>query len=149
MVTIFGALFGLVGALLPKVIGLWESHAERKHELMMLELQSKIEVQRGAMAMREAEVYATARQAEALARHDSELHKGASQWVTNLAALVRPAITFSLMLCLVFLIVASVYEWMLPWAVDKWIKFLNPITSGVFSFWFGSRLLNRPGHPHT
>ena len=90
-------------------------------------------------------VEAAATERSALYAHDIAIGQGASQWMINLRAGVRPLITYGLFLLLVFVDVAGfVYAWnhnvpfteMLDtlWDADTQI-----IWASVISFWFGSQ----------
>ena len=75
--------------------------------------------------------------------------QGASQWVINLRALVRPAITYGLFLLLVFVDVAGfVYAW--NTGVDfkimldqLWDDETQLIWASVVAFWFGSQAFSK------
>ena len=52
--------------------------------------------------LEQSQVEAQAQERNALYQHDIEISKGASRWVVNIRALVRPVITYGLFSLLVF-----------------------------------------------
>ena len=86
-----------------------------------------------------------AQERSAMYAHDIEIGKGASQWVTNLRALVRPVITYGFFLLLVFVDVFGFY-----YAIHTGVPFsealemlwdadTQQIFASIIAFWFGSQ----------
>jgi hypothetical protein len=82
---------------------------------------------------------------EALYVHDAKLGDGASQWVVNLRASVRPIITYIFVFLLLFTDVVG-----LIWAINSGVDFATAmntvfsseemaIVASIIGFWFGSR----------
>jgi hypothetical protein len=94
-------------------------------------------------------IEAASAERSALYAHDIAIGQGASQWMVNLRAGVRPLITYGLFLLLVFVDVAGfVYAW--QHGVDFQIMLDNIwddetqiIWASVISFWFGSQAFSK------
>jgi hypothetical protein len=86
---------------------------------------------------------------QALYAHDIEIGKGASQWVINLRAMVRPTITYGLFFLLVIIDIAGVwYAWTtnVPFNVmieAVWDDDTQIIWASVISFWFGTQAFSK------
>jgi hypothetical protein len=94
-------------------------------------------------------VEAASAERSALYAHDIAIGQGASQWVINLRAGVRPNITYGMFLLLVFVEVAGfAYAW--HHAVDfqimlnnLWDDEMQTIWTLIISFWFGSQAFSK------
>ena len=86
---------------------------------------------------------------QALYAHDIAIGQGASQWVINLRALVRPMITYGLFLLLVFVDIAGfAYAWNqgtdFKVMLDQlWDDDTQLIWASVVAFWFGSQAFSK------
>ena len=113
---------------------------ERIEQIHTEQMQIQGEQQMAQLAMQEK---------QALYAHDIAIGQGASQWVVNLRALVRPMITYGLFLLLVFVDVAGfVYAW--NTGVDfkimldqLWDDETQLIWASVVAFWFGSQAFSK------
>jgi hypothetical protein len=82
---------------------------------------------------------------QALYAHDIEIGKGASQWVVNMRASVRPVITYGMFSMLLFVnIFGFFYAWKTGVPFDQamsilWDEDSAIIFSSVIAFWFGSQ----------
>jgi len=82
---------------------------------------------------------------QALYAHDIEIGKGASQWVINIRALVRPLITYGMFLMLLFVnIFGFFYAWKTGVPFEQameilWDEDSAIIFSSVIAFWFGTQ----------
>jgi hypothetical protein len=86
---------------------------------------------------------------QALYAHDIAIGQGASQWVINMRAVVRPAITFGLFGLLVFVDIFGFY-----YAIKTGVAFdaamnilwddeTQIIWSSVVAFWFGTQAFSK------
>jgi hypothetical protein len=86
---------------------------------------------------------------QALYQHDIEIGRGASQWMINLRASVRPVVTYIFVLELVALNVTGIwYAWNqgVPFAVAMENVFGDDemlILSSIIAFWFGTQAFNK------
>jgi len=160
MITLLTTLVSFLAGGLPKLLGFFQDRADKKHEMAMAQLQIERELElrkAGFEAQQRVEeirvegqmIEAASAERTALYAHDIAIGQGASQWMVNLRAGVRPIITYGLFLLLVFVDVAGfVYAW--HHAVDFqvmldniWDDETQIIWASVISFWFGSQAFSK------
>jgi len=160
MITLFTTLVSFLAGGLPKLLGFFQDRADKSHEMAMARLQTERELElrkAGFEAQQRVEeirvegqmIEAASAERSALYAHDIAIGQGASQWMINLRAGVRPLITYGLFLLLVFVDVAGfVYAW--QHGVDFQIMLDNIwddetqiIWASVISFWFGSQAFSK------
>lgn len=160
MLTIVSTLLGFFSSGLPKVLDFFQDKSDKKHELELVRMQTERELQmaeRGYIAQQKVEEikldqtqtegYYAERQS--LYQHDIEIGKGASQWVTNLRACVRPAITFGLFALLVIVDIAGIwYAWShgadFKTMMDTvWDDETQAIWASIIAFWFGTQAFSK------
>jgi len=160
MLTLFSTLISFLAGGLPKLLGFFQDRADKSHEMAMARLQTERELElrkAGFEAQQRVEeirvegqmIEAASAERTALYAHDIAIGQGASQWMVNLRAGVRPIITYGLFLLLVFVDVAGfVYAW--HHAVDFqvmldniWDDETQIIWASVISFWFGSQAFSK------
>jgi hypothetical protein len=160
MITLITTLVSFLAGGLPKLLGFFQDRADKSHEMAMARLQTERELElrkAGFEAQQRVEeirvegqmIEAASAERSALYAHDIAIGQGASQWMVNLRAGVRPIITYGLFLLLVFVDVAGfVYAW--QHGVDFQIMLNNIwdsetqiIWASVISFWFGSQAFGK------
>ena len=160
MITLITTLVSFLAGGLPKLLGFFQDRADKSHEMAMARLQTERELElrkAGFEAQQRVEeirvegqmIEAASAERSALYTHDIAIGQGASQWIVNLRAGVRPIITYGLFLLLVFVDVAGfVYAW--HHGVDFQIMLNNIwddetqiIWASVISFWFGSQAFGK------
>jgi hypothetical protein len=141
---------------LPKILDFFQDRSDKSHELELARMQTERElqmIQLGFVAQARIEEIRTdqvamqtaVQEREALYAHDIAIGKGASQWVTNLRASVRPVITYGMFLMLLFVnIFGFFYAWKtgVPFDVAMqilWDEDSAIIFSSVIAFWFGTQ----------
>lgn len=156
MITLLSTLLSFLSGGLPKILDIFQDHSDKKHELAMAQLQmdQQMRMQAAGLVAQEhieeihteqMQVQAAADERQALYAHDIAIGQGASKWVINMRASVRPVITFGLFGLLVFVDVFGFY-----YAIHTDVAFdvaLNIlwddetqiIWSSVVSFWFGTQ----------
>ena len=156
MFTLFTTIVSFLTAGVPKVLDFFQDKGDKKHELEMAQLQltRELELQKAGFVQQakieeikldEIQTTTVSAEQQALYTHDIEIGKGASQWAVNARSLVRPIVTYILLLLLVFIEVAGfIYATQtgvpFPVAIDKlWDKDMEVVWASVLSFWFGSR----------
>ena len=156
MFTLFSTIASFLTAGVPKVLDFFQDKGDKKHELEMAQLQltRELELQKAGFVQQakieeikldEIQTKTASAEQQALYTHDIEIGKGASQWAVNARSLVRPIVTYILLLLLVFIEVAGfIYATQtgvpFPVAIDKlWDKDMEVVWASVLSFWFGSR----------
>jgi len=160
MMTLFTTLISFLSGGLPKLLDFFQDKQDKKHELALaqIQVQSQLEMQKtGFQAQEHIEeirtdqisIQAQTTERQALYAHDIEIGKGASQWVINLRAMVRPTITYGLFFLLVAVDIAGVwYAWTtnVPFNVmieAVWDDDTQIIWASVISFWFGTQAFSK------
>jgi len=160
MITLLTTVVSFLAGGLPKILDFFQDKSDKKHELEMAMLQKERELEilaKGYAAQARVEeirtdqiaIQAHAQERQALYQHDIEIGKGASQWIINLRASVRPVITYGLFLLLVLIDVFGLY-----YAISTGVQFVDAmnqiwdddtqlIWASVVAFWFGSQAFSK------
>ena len=120
MMTLVSTFLSFLAGGLPKILSIFQDRQDKKHELALVAAQKERELalaERGLIAQAKVEeikleqiqTQTAAEERQALYQHDIEIGKGASQWMINLRASVRPVVTYIFVLELVALNVAGVW----------------------------------------
>ena len=160
MMTILSTVISFLMGGVPKILDIFQDKADKKHELELARMQTEREIQmmeKGYAAQARVEEIRTeqvAIQADAsvhmaLLQHDVESAKGASQWVINARAMVRPAITYGMFLLLAFVdIFGFWYAWHTDVAFDAaldqlWDDESQQIFASIIAFYFGGQAFKK------
>lgn len=160
MITLLSTFVSFLAGGLPKLLGFFQSRADNAHELEMARLQNERELAlaaQGYAAQQKVEEIrsdqiAMQTQADtqaALLSHDVEIGKGASIWIINLRASVRPVITYIFVLELVAVNAAGFwygYYTGTPFAELLTKVFSEDemqILSSIVAFWFGTQAFQK------
>ena len=111
MMTLISTFLSFLTGGLPRILTIFQDRMDKKHELAILQMQKERELEmlaKGYAAQANLEeikteqiqIQANAEERVALYQHDMEIGKGASQWVINLRASVRPVVTYIFVLLL-------------------------------------------------
>jgi hypothetical protein len=156
MLTLLSTFTSFLAGGLPKILQLLQDRSDKSHELQILHLQKERELElaaKGYQARERAEAIETEQVALqtqtqerlALYAHDTSLGKGASQWMINLRASVRPVVTYIFVLELVTLNAVGVwyaYSQGVPFGLAMEQLFSEDemiILSSIIAFWFGNQ----------
>lgn len=156
MLSIISGILGFATSGLPSVLDFFKNKGDQKHEQAMarLEMERTMEMAKAGYASQErieefrtdqVEMETYAQERLALYKHDEKLAEGASPWVINLRASVRPVITYLMLFVLLFVDVVG-----LVWAIKSGVDFATAmeivfsneemaIFASIIGFWFGSR----------
>ena len=156
MLSILSGILGFATSGLPSVLDFFKQKGDQKHEQAMarLEMERAMEMAKAGFASQErieefktdqVEMETYAQERIALYKHDEKLSEGASPWVLNLRASVRPVITYIFVFILLFVDIVGMW-----WAISSgqdFVTALNIIFSeeemaifaSIIGFWFGSR----------
>ncbi len=156
MLTLLSTIASFLTGGLPKLLELFKDRGDKKHELEMMRLSYEREAmmaERGFVAQQRVEeiradaAVAQAAVAERLAlyKHDTDIGKGASQWIIGLRASVRPVITY----CMFFML-CTINAFGCWYAVQQGIPFYDAMTvlwdedtqalfASIIAFWFGTQ----------
>jgi hypothetical protein len=144
MFSLLGSLLGFGTSFLPKVMDYFQDKQDKKHELQLMDKQLEQQIQIGNQKLDMVHVEADIRETEALLKSQTALTKSSSQWITDLAASVRPFITYLLFVEFMGLtmLLAGGYIDNVMYSLI-WSDEVVGIWAAVISFWFGSRTFNR------
>ena len=156
MLSIISGILGFATSGLPSVLDFFKQKGDQKHEQAMarLEMERAMELAKAGYASQErieefrtdqVEMETYAQERLALYKHDEKLAEGASPWVINLRASVRPVVTYIFLFIILFIDVVG-----LIWAMKSGVDFAQAldiifsqeemaIFATIIGFWFGSR----------
>lgn len=167
MLTLLSTVVSFLMGGFPKLFDFFQDRADKKHELELAKMQTEKELQmleKGFLAQAKVEeirtdqmqVNADVRHDEiqmqthmALLAHDTESAKGASQWVINARAMVRPGITYGMFLLLVFVdVFGFIYAWKTGIAFADALNILwdddsQQIFASIVAFYFGGQAFKK------
>ena len=144
MLSLLGSLLGFGTSFLPKIMDYFQDKQDKAHELSMLAAQTDAQVKLEGVRLQAMHVEADICESEALLKHDAKLNSRASQWVVNLAASVRPVLSYLFFIEFFVLTLCVNMGWMdLEQYAAIWNNEMQAIFAAVVSFWFGSRTLAR------
>ena len=160
MITLLSTLISFLMGGMPKILEFFQDRSDKAHELELARMQTERELQmleRGYAAQARVEEIRTEQVAmqtavqerQALYAHDIEIGKGASQWVTNARAMVRPSITYGMFLLFAFVEFFGfffAYHREVPFeqALEiLWDNETQIIWSSVVAFWFGTQAFKK------
>ena len=120
MLSLVSSLLGFAAGGLPKVLDFVQDRGDKKHELAMMAMQRERELalaKEGFIAQAAVEEIKTeqiamqtqAQEKLAMWKHDMKIGEGASTWVVNLRASVRPVVTYIFVGLLVVVDVAGIW----------------------------------------
>jgi hypothetical protein len=160
MLTLLSTLVSFLAGGLPKLLDFFQDRQDKKHELLLLQAAKERELEmaeRGYIAQQRLEeikteqvaIQASISERAALMNHDIEIGKGASTWVINLRALVRPLITYGM-----FLLLCAVDGFGFYYAIKTGVAFSDAmallwdeetqiIWSSIVAFHFGSQAFKK------
>jgi len=160
MITLFTTLISFLSGGLPSLLGFFQDKSDKKHELAMAAMQTERELQmmeKGFQAQahveeiktQQIEMQTQAQERASLYAHDIEIGKGASQWVTNSRAMVRPAITYGMFIMFMFVELFGfwfAFHREVPFDVALnllWDDETQIIWASIVSFWFGTQAFKK------
>jgi len=151
---------GFAAGGLPKVLDFVQDRGDKKHELAMMAANREREIalaREGFVAQARVEEIKTeqiamqtqAQEKLAMWKHDMKIGEGASTWVINLRASVRPVVTYLFVGLLIVVDVAGIwyaYSTGVAFAQAMEMVFSDDemaILAAIISFWFGSQAFNK------
>jgi hypothetical protein len=160
MLTLVSTLLGLASGGLPKVLDFVQDRGDKKHELALMAVQRERELalaKEGYVAQARVEEIKTeqvamqtqAQERVAMYRHDMKIGEGASTWVINLRASVRPIVTYCFVGLLVVIDLVGLW-YAYATGVDL-VEAMDAVFSddemsilaAIIGFWFGSQAFNK------
>ena len=156
MFTLLTTLVSFLAGGLPKLLDFFQDKSDKAHEMELARMQTERELQmleRGYAAQARVEeirteqiaIQSAEKEREALYAHDIAIGQGASQWVINLRASVRPMVTYLFVFLLIVVDIASIW-----WAWSTGAAFAESVTmifdademqilASIIAFWFGTQ----------
>ena len=158
--TLLSTLISFLMGGLPKILDFFQDRSDKAHELELAKMQTERELQmleRGYLAQAKIEEIRTdqialqtaVQEREALYAHDVAIGKGASQWVINLRASVRPVITYGMFAMLVMVnVFGAFYAYHMGVPFDQalailWDEDSAIVFSSIIAFWFGTQAFGK------
>jgi hypothetical protein len=160
MLTLVSTILGFASGGLPKVLDFVQDRGDKKHELAMMAANREREIalaKEGFIAQARVEEIKTeqiemqtqAQEKLAMWKHDMKIGEGASTWVINLRASVRPVVTYIFVGLLVVVDIAGIW-----YAYSTGVAFAEAmdmvfnddemaILAAIIAFWFGSQAFNK------
>jgi hypothetical protein len=160
MLSLVSSLLGFAAGGLPKVLDFVQDRGDKKHELALMAMQRERELalaKEGFIAQAAVEEIKTeqiamqtqAQEKLAMWKHDMKIGEGASTWVINLRASVRPVVTYLFVGLLIVVDVAGIwyaYSTGVAFAQAMEMVFSDDemaILAAIISFWFGSQAFQK------
>jgi hypothetical protein len=151
---------GFAAGGLPKVLDFVQDRGDKKHELALMAMQREREIalaKEGFIAQARVEEIKTeqiamqtqAQEKLAMWKHDMKIGEGASTWVINLRASVRPVVTYVFVGLLVVVDIAGIwyaYSTGVAFAQAMEMVFSDDemaILAAIISFHFGGRAFSK------
>jgi hypothetical protein len=160
MLSLVSSLLGFAAGGLPKVLDFVQDRGDKKHELALMAANREREIalaKEGFIAQARVEEIKTdqiamqtqAQEKLAMWKHDMKIGEGASTWVINLRASVRPVVTYVFVGLLVVVDVAGIW-----YAYSTGVAFAEAmdmifsdeemaILAAIISFHFGGRAFSK------
>lgn len=156
MFTLLTTLVSFLTGGVPKLLDFFQNKSDNKHELEMAQLQftQQLELQKAGFSLQkdleeikydEVKNTTDGAEREALYQHDIEIGKGASTWVINARAMVRPIITYGLFGLLVCVELFGFYfavhtgtSYQVAMS-NLWSSDMQTIWASIVAFHFGTR----------
>jgi len=160
MFTLLTTVVSFLSGGVPKLLDFFQDKADKKHELELARMQTERELTLKAAGLQAQEriehiqteqiqINADVTERQALYAHDIAIGQGASTWVINARAMVRPFITYGMFIMFAFVEVFGFY-----YAIHTGVSFdlaLNQlwdddtqtIWASIVSFWFGTQAFSK------
>lgn len=160
MMTIISTVISFLMGGIPKIFDMFQDSKDKKHELELARMQTEREfkmLEAGYAAQAKVEeirteqvqIDANMQTHMALLAHDTESAKGASQWVIDARAMVRPGITYGMFMILLFVdVFGFYYAWKTGVAFDTALEILwdddsQQIFASIIAFYFGGQAFKK------
>lgn len=150
MLSIIGAILGLIGSLLPEIIKFLNRKEDHRHEIEMAKIQLEMAEKQHAYRMAEIEATADIEESKALYQYAEPKLTGV-KWIDAITMLyqssVRPTVTYAFV-AFFALVKYAKYKVFLASGMSQWSIIVNlwesedmALFSTIIAFWFGQRFL--------
>lgn len=160
MLTLLSTVLSFLMGGLPKLLDFFQDRQDKKHELTLAQMQldQQMRMQQAGFASQEKieaihteqiQIQADVQERQALYAHDIEIGKGASQWIIDLRASVRPVVTYLFVFLLMVVDISGIW-----WAWSSGLDFYKAmqyifdqdemqILVSIIAFWFGTQAFSK------
>lgn len=160
MFTIFTTLTSFLAGSLPRVLDFFQDRSDKKHEVELMKLNTERELELAKAGfdarakveeIRTEQVFMETQKDERVSmyEHDAKIGDGASKWVVNLRASVRPIVTYLFVALLIIVDITALF-----WAMNSGVPFEIAIdlifsddemviVSSIIAFWFGTQAFSK------
>ena len=167
MFTLLTTVISFLSGGVPKLLDFFQDRADKSHEVTLAQMQTEremalkkagLEVQERIEHIQTEQLQINAdvtnsqtamQERQSLYAHDIALGQGASTWVINARAMVRPAITYGMFIMFAFVeIFGFLYAWKSGVSFDialnlLWDDDTQTIWASIVSFWFGTQAFSK------
>ena len=160
MVTLISTALSFLMGGLPKLLDFFQDKGDKKHELAMdaMQMEWELKLMEGGYAAQarveeirteQVAMETQAQERTAMYQHDIEIGKGASQWVINLRASVRPMVTYLFVFLLIVVDISSIWwAWTTGAAFAEAVPMIfddqeMQILASIIAFWFGTQAFKK------
>lgn len=146
MITLLGSLIGFISATFPDLLKLFRDTQDRKHELVILQMQMDQQRQGYTNRLEEIQMQENVAESRALYR----TYYTGIKWVDALNGTVRPIVAYAFFL--LYAAVKILAYFAMPETIDSsissiygtlWTEEDAAIFAGIISFYFGQRAMNK------
>lgn len=144
MMTLLATMLGFISSTFPDMLKLFRDAQDRKHELIILQMQMQQQAQGHTNRLEEIQVEADIAESRALYR----TYTTGIRWVDALNGTVRPVLAYAFFLlyfiikCMQFAVIDLSHP--LPWHLATlWSVEDQAIFAGIISFYFGQRAMSK------
>ena len=147
LLTLLSPFFGILGSLLPNIVQIFAKREEYKHDIDLLEAQSKFAVQQAQASLDIENVKADALEGQSIYDHDKSIDGG--KFINALRASIRPVITYLFFFLFVTVKIAAASVMInkglsIPDMLSAvWDQPTMALFSTIVAFWFGARTLEK------
>ena len=146
MLSLLGSVLGFGTSFLPKVMDYFQDRSDKKHELLVMEIQIKQQKEVAVQQLEMVNVEADIREIEAIQK---SVKNTDVKWIDGLRGSVRPVITYCFFGLFIFVEI-SAYVSLTASGISSlqavqlvWSDEVMGLFAAVLSFWFGGRAINR------
>lgn len=158
--TLFTTLASFLAGSLPRVLDFFQDRSDKKHEIELMKLSTERELELAKAGfdakakieeIHTEQVFMETQRDERVSmyEHDAKIGEGASSWVINLRASVRPIVTYLFVALLIIVDITA-----LVWAIQSGVPFELAmdlvfsddemvIVSSIIAFWFGTQAFSK------
>jgi hypothetical protein len=131
--SVSGGVLGFAGALVTKVVGIFEAREQHKMTMERLEMASKVDLQKADLSLRQTREESAGASFTAAIQADAAM-PGESRWVRDFRAMWRPGLT-------AFLVLAAIVQgFWFGQEIGAFIAIsLSSLAGQAVGFWFGVR----------